>query len=216
MVHSKDFKFWGEEIAIIINKTIILLNNEDNSKLRISAFLLLGILYQNIRSRYFADMKHYLRDFVVSDVSSITNFGILHDYYTAAYLFLWHFCETDSDLVEIRDLLIDATEQKMDDFSKDFSKIVKPTRCSVSPTLKKKICFLSHITSSLHSSYANTRSFYSFLKGLHSSSSDQFDFYWYTLEMATDETVEELRSSRYRGQTIWWNHQHKGKNGSLT
>ena len=65
MVHSKDFKFRGEEIAIIINKTIILLNNEDNSKLRISAFLLLGILYQNIRSRYFADMKHYLRDFVV-------------------------------------------------------------------------------------------------------------------------------------------------------
>ena len=65
MVHSKDFKFRGEKIAIIINKTIILLNNEDNSKLRISAFLLLGILYQNIRSRYFADMKHYLRDFVV-------------------------------------------------------------------------------------------------------------------------------------------------------
>ena len=187
------FRFDENETEIIAKTATELLKSETNPSIRVFCVIRLHLYYISCKSSYFVGMKHYLRDFVASDISSITDLVMLHGYYQAAYLFLWHFCETDSDQVEIRDLLIGATKQKIDDFSKDFSKIVKPTRCSVSPTLKKKICFLSHKTI-LYGPYANTRSFYSFLKGLHSSSADQFDFYWYTLEMATDETVEELRS----------------------
>ena len=194
VLHCEGFQFNQNEIKIIVNKAVELLEGEKDPSIRVLCVRFLFFrLYVNQKSRYFVTIKHYLRDFMKSDVSSITNLAILHDYYNAAYVFFVHFTETDSEHVEIRDLLIAATKQKMDDFSEDFSEIVKPTRCSISPTLKKKICFLSHKTS-LYTPYANTRSFYSFLKGLHSSSADQFDFYWYAIEAAADETIEELKS----------------------
>ena len=194
VLHCEDFQFNQNEIEIIVNKTVELLKREKDPSIRVLCVRFLFYrLYVSQRSRCFVSMKHYLRDFVKSDVSSITNLAVLSDYYQVAHMIFSHFSETDSDQVEIRDLLIGATKQKMDDFSKDFPKIVKPIQCSISPTSKKRICFLSHKTS-LYSSYANTRAFYSFLKGLRSSSADQFDFYWYTIGTTTDETVEELKS----------------------
>ena len=194
VLHCKGFQFNQNEIEIIVNRAVELLKREKDPSIRVlSVKLLYYCLYVSQKSRHFASIQCYLRDFAKSDVSSITDLVTLHDYYQSAYAFFHHFSETDSGQVQIRDLLIDATKQKMDNLSKDFSEIVKPIRCSISPTLKKKICFLSHKTS-LYSPYANTRSFYGFLKGLHSSSADKFDFYWYAIETATDETVEELES----------------------
>ena len=190
--HGEGFQFDDDETAIIADK-VIELKSEPDSATRVFCVQRLSLYYMSCRSRYFVSMKNYLRDFLKTDILSITNLAVLHDYYQAAFFFFSHFTETDSDQVEIRDLLIDATRQKMDDFSVDFSKIVKPIRRSIRSTKKKKVCFLSHKTI-LYGPYANTRAFYSFLKGLHSSSADQFDFYWYALGTTTDETVEELKS----------------------
>ena len=190
--HGEGFQFDDDETAIIADK-VIELKSEPDSATRVFCVQRLSLYYMSCRSRYFVSMKNYLRDFLKTDILSITDLAVLHDYYQAAFFFFSHFTETDSDQVEIRDLLIDATRQKMDDFSVDFSKIVKPIRSSIRGTKKKKVCFLSHKTI-LYGPYANTRAFYSFLKGLYSSSADQFDFYWYALGTATDETVEELKN----------------------
>ena len=189
--HGKGFQFDEEENTIIAGK-VEELKSEPSSEVRVFCVLRLYLYYMSCKSRCFATMKNYLRDFVELDVSSISDFVILHDYYQAAYFFFWHFCETDSDQVEIRDLLIDATRRKMDDLSRDSPKKSKLIRRSVKRTSKKKICFLSHVTS-LYGPYANTRAFYSFLKGMYSSLADQFDFYWYALESTTDEAVKELK-----------------------
>ena len=103
------FRFDKNETEIIAKTATELLKSETNPSIRVFCVIRLHLYYRSCRSRYFVGMKHYLRGFVASDISSITDFNVLHDYYQAAYLFLWHFCETDSDLVEIRDLLIDAT-----------------------------------------------------------------------------------------------------------
>ena len=194
VLYGKGFQFNENEIEIIANRAVELLKKEIAPSLRVLCVnFLFYYLYKVNKSRCFVTMRHYLRDFVVLDISSITDFDILYDYYQAAYFFFSHFCETDSDLVEIRDLLIDTTRQKIDDFSIDFPQMASYDCNTVNPESKKKICFLSHKTD-LYTPYANTRTFYSFLKGLYSSSSNQFDFYWYTLEAAADETVEELRN----------------------
>ena len=194
LFYSKGFQFDEDEVAIIINKATELLKSETNSEVRVSCVTsLFSWFYFESRLRCFVSMKYYLRDYLKLDILSITNLVVLCDYYQAAYVFLRHFVETDSDEIEIRDLLINATRQKMDNLSKDFFKLIRPYRDAKRQPSKKKICFLSHITS-LYTPYANTRAFYSFLKGLHSSSADQFDFYWYTLGTAADETVEELES----------------------
>ena len=187
------FQFDEDETAIIANK-VIELKSEPDSAIRVFCVQRLSVYYHFCKSRYFVGMRDYFRDFLKTDILSITDLVILHDYYQAAFFFFWHFAETDADQVEIRDLVIDVTRQKMmDDFSADFSKIVKPVRRSVRGAQKKKVCFLSHKTV-LYGPYANTRAFYSFLKGLYSGSADQFDFYWYALETTTDETVEELKN----------------------
>ena len=194
--HGEGFQFDEDETAVIADK-VMDLKSEPNPEIRVFCVLGLYLYYMSYKSRYFVGVKDYLRDFVKLDVSSITDFVTLHDYYQASYFFFWHFCETDSDQVEIRDLLIDATRQKMDDLSKGFSGISKSIRRSRKCTSKKKICFLSHITS-LYGTYANTRAFYSFLKGLHSSLAEHFDFYWYALESITDEAVDELQNMGVR------------------
>ena len=194
LFYSKGFQFDEYEIATIIDKATKLLESETNSEIRVSCVTsLFSWFYFESRLRCFVSMKYYLRDYLKLDILSITNLVVLCDYYQAAYVFLRHFVETDSDEIEIRDLLINATRQKMDNLSKDFFKLIRPYRDAKRQPSKKKICFLSHITS-LYTPYANTRAFYSFLKGLHSSSADQFDFYWYTLGTAEDETIEELES----------------------
>ena len=191
--HGGGFRFAESETKIIVNTATELLRSESNSAIRVFCVVRLYLYYASCKSRHFVVMKHYLQDFVKSDISSITGFAALWDYHDSAYILLKDFVETDSDLVGIRDLLISATRKKVDDFSKDFSKVVKLDWYATSRPSKKKICFLSHRTS-LYTSYAITRPVYSFLRGLRSSSADQFDFYWYTLGPAADDTVEELEN----------------------
>ena len=191
--HGGGFRFAETEIKVIVDTVTELLRSESNSAIRVFCVIKLCSYYAFCKSRHFVGMKHYLQDFAKSDISSITSFGVLWDYYDLAYILLKNFVETDSDLVGIRDFLISATRKKVDGFSKDFSRIVKLDRYATNRPSKKRICFLSHRTS-LYTSYAITRPFYSFLRGLHSSLADQLDFYWYTLGSAADETLEELES----------------------